>query len=286
MNLCWVTIAAALVAVNVAAQPADRTDGMPLGTRISNLEMLIERSSAARQIEASGIKDAVERRARAGETLRRAREAHQRGESAAEQLLAEARLLMVEASRLAAPDQKLSADKAKLDFDARLESVKALLAAQRRISTEKGASGQADTARSIEDLMATAVRLKGEGSMEKARQQLDQAYLIAKASVSSMRSGDTLVRSLNFASKEEEYHYEIDRNDTHQMLIKVLLEGRREAAGVDGMVTQRVERARQIRTQAEDAATRKDHAAAIKLLEESTGELVRAIRSAGVYIPG
>ena len=39
-----------------------------------------------------------------------------------------------------------------------------------------------------------------------------------------MRSGDTLVRSLNFASKEEEYRYEIDRNDTHQMLIKVLVE--------------------------------------------------------------
>jgi hypothetical protein len=94
------------------------------------------------------------------------------------------------------------------------------------------------------------------------------------------------VRSLNFANKEEEYNYEIDRNDTHQMLIKVLLEGRRDMPGVESMVSGRVERARQVRTQAEQAAARGDHAAGIKLLEESTGELVKAIRSAGVYIPG
>jgi hypothetical protein len=33
-------------------------------------------------------------------------------------------------------------------------------------------------------------------------------------------------------------------------------------------------------------ATKKDYEAGIQLLEESTKELVRAIRGAGVYIPG
>ena len=34
------------------------------------------------------------------------------------------------------------------------------------------------------------------------------------------------------------------------------------------------------------SASKKDHAQAVKLLEDSTTELVRAIRNAGVYIPG
>jgi hypothetical protein len=95
------------------------------------------------------------------------------------------------------------------------------------------------------------------------------------------------VRSLNFASKEEEYHYEIDRNDTHLMLIKVLVEEKRAAnPALDQQVGGFVTKARELRNKAEAAAGHKDHAEAVKLLEESTAELVRAIRNAGIYIPG
>ena len=46
------------------------------------------------------------------------------------------------------------------------------------------------------------------------------------------------------------------------------------------------ERARGLRTKADELARRGDHAAAVRMLEDSTGELVKAIRGAGVYIPG
>ena len=106
---------------------------------------------------------------------------------------------------------------------------------------------------------------------------------MAKAGISGLRSGDTLVRSLNFASKEEEYHYEVDRNNTHQMLIKVLLEDKKAA---DAMIQTYVTKARELRGRADAAAAAKDYGGAVRLLEESTAELVRAIRNAGVYIPG
>jgi uncharacterized protein YfcZ (UPF0381/DUF406 family) len=112
---------------------------------------------------------------------------------------------------------------------------------------------------------------------------LDRAYLTARVSIESMRRGDTLVRSLNFASKREEYDYEIDRNDTHAMLIKVLLADRKDAAGAMAPFT---EKAATLRSEAEAQAKKGDHAAGIKLLEDSTRELVRAIRSGGIYIPG
>ena len=97
-----------------------------------------------------------------------------------------------------------------------------------------------------------------------------------------MRSGDTLVRSLDFATKEEEYRYELDRNDTHQMLVRVLLEGKPRTPGQQTFI----DKALQLRGEADAAAVGRDHTAAVKLLEESTRELIRAIRSAGVFIPG
>jgi hypothetical protein len=98
-----------------------------------------------------------------------------------------------------------------------------------------------------------------------------------------MRSGDTLVRSLNFANKQEEYKYELDRNDSLQMLYKVLIE---QKGNANPMVVAQVKKAQDLRGAAEAAAARADHVEGIRLLEESTGQLVRAIRSAGIFIPG
>ena len=46
------------------------------------------------------------------------------------------------------------------------------------------------------------------------------------------------------------------------------------------------DKAAALRRDAEGQARNGDHAAAIRLLEDSTRELVRAIRSGGIYIPG
>jgi hypothetical protein len=134
--------------------------------------------------------------------------------------------------------------------------------------------------------MAQAVEQSSAGRVEEGRRTLDEAYLTAKAAIGGMRGGETVVRSLNFATKEEEYHYEIDRNDTHRMLVDVLLKEKRGMASVDAMVDQSLEVAAGLRRQAEEQAARKEHETAVKTLEESTRELVKAIRGAGVYIPG
>jgi len=47
-----------------------------------------------------------------------------------------------------------------------------------------------------------------------------------------------------------------------------------------------VDKAAALRGQAEGQARGGDHAAGVRLLEDATRELVRAIRSGGIYIPG
>lgn len=271
----------ALAAGAFAAPAPDQVE-----RRLQSVATLIETSSAARQIESSGEAPARERRDAARLIHREAAAALARGDAdGASQLLDAAAREMMAGVRLAKPEQ-VAAEKAKRDFAARLDSARALLAAQQRITQEKGAGREAQQAtRSIEQQIAQAQSLAAQDKLAEARPVLDRAYLTARVSIEAMRRGDTLVRSLSFASPREEYDYEIDRNDTHRMLIRVLLAERREAQMPESM-QQAVDRAAALRGEAEAQARQGDHAGAIQRLEDSTRELVRAIRAGGLYIPG
>jgi hypothetical protein len=262
-------------------------DASQLQRRLVSIETLIERSSGAKQIEISGIAAALSKRDVARALHKQASSALQSGDDkTAARLLDDAARAMLEAVRLAAPEQ-ITDQKDKRDFDARLASAGALLDAQKRIAAEKGGDPQAlALVQKIEALLLRARELAVAGNLAEARSSLDQGYLASKAAVANMRAGDTLVRSLKFETKQEEYLYELDRNDTHRMLIEVLLQEKRANASVDGMVRKSIEAAQHLRRLAEEQAAAQDHVAAIKTLEDSTKELVKAIRGAGVYIPG
>lgn len=256
--------------------------------RLASVSTLIESSSGAKQIEASGNPAAQAERQKARDMHKQADEAYKKGDyPTASKLLDGAAKTMFEGVRGAAPEQ-LQGEKKQRDFDNRLESVKALLNAQKRISAEKklGAKG-ADTTAKIEAQIREAQALAAAGKLDEGKAALDKVYGTTRASIETMREGDTLVRSLNFANKEEEYHYEVDRNDTHKMLVKVLLEEKRASnPNLETMVQKYVDQAAAIRVTAEGQAAKKDFDGAVKTMEEATKELVRAIRSAGIYIPG
>ena len=286
IRLGLVIFLASSVAANASAQQSAvdaAVDRGRLEQRFAAVSTLIEASSAARQVESANNPAARQRHDKAREIYREARTAFQSGQYArASALLPEASAQMFEAVRLAAPADA-AAPRGRSDFEARLESVNSLLSAFRRVSAEKpGVAGVSEAGREIEALVRDAQRLSQEGQLDAGRTALDRAYLLAKAAVSSLRSGDTLVRSVHFSSLEEEYRYEVDRNDTHQMLIKILLNGKPHSTSQQSGIA----KALQLRAQADAAAGRADHSSGIRLLEESTRELIRAIRSAGVFIPG
>ena len=261
----------------------NKIDKVQLTSNLDSVGKLLESSSAARQIDSSKAPEAMQRRDRARELHIAAKAALDQGNlEKASALLAESRSTFFDAVRFAAPEE-VSAKKLENDYLLRLESVQALLGAYKRVSDEKSAKGVSETVAQIEKSMAAAAVLAHERKFKEARAEIDRGYLVAKAGLTSLRSGDTLVRSLNFATKEEEYHYEIDRNNTHQMLIKVLVDDKK-ASGE--MVQAYLSKGQALRIKADDAASRKAYDEAVKLLEESTAELVRAIRNAGIYIPG
>lgn len=269
-----------------SAPPSNNRDQVQ--RRITSTATLISTSSGARQVESSGKPEALAKLKLAREQHAQAQAAFDAGDmEATNKLLYAVAKSLMEAVAKASPEQ-ITARKERADFDARLESTRTLLDASRRIAQEKGqGQGNIDLVKKIETLITQANALAQGNKLGEARQVLDQAYGAVRGAVSVLRSGDTLVRSLNFANKEEEFHYEVDRNDTHRMLVQVLLADRRAGnTSMDSMINKAMDESAQLRQQADDMARRKDFDAGVKTLEESTRSLVKAIRAAGVYIPG
>lgn len=152
--------------------------------RIASVETLIEKSSAARQIESSGDAGARERRDRARKFHADAAAAWRAGDvERANGLLDQASRQMFEGARMAAPEP-IAQEKAQRDFAARLESTRTLTDALKRINVEKAAGREGEQLVSnIESGVRDAERLATAGDIAAARATLDQSYLVAKAAI-------------------------------------------------------------------------------------------------------
>ncbi|MBI4693898.1 MAG: hypothetical protein HY749_07740 [Gammaproteobacteria bacterium] len=285
-RISWRT--ALVVALLVAhGAPAAEKDSGPAGERLATVRKLIEVSSGAKLIEASRNTAAAARRDEARGLYRQAVAAEERGDSAKARELATAAVkVMIDAVRLVEA-KSVVAGKRESDYQDRLASVRALKDAHERISAEKGTERKdAELKTFVDDRIAAAEKARAAGNLLEARRLIDEAYTAAKASIVSLRTGETLVRSLHFENKEEEYRYELDRNDTHRMLVQILLKDKMDDAATVRLIEPFLNKAAEIRGTAERQAAAGNWASAVGTLEESTKELVKAIRGAGVYIPG
>ena len=71
------------------------------------------------------------------------------------------------------------------------------------------------------------------------------------------------------------------------MLVDVLLQEKMKTnGGIETMVNKFMHRADELRARADEQASDGEYENAVTTLEQSTKEIVRAIRSAGIYIPG
>ena len=259
------------------------------GSRLESVQKLLETSSAAQQIKGSNNQAAKQMHAEAVSLYEKAKRAQGKGdEQQAADLLKQATKAMFEATRMIKKDESFLAKDVR-DFDERKASVDALCTAYENIAKEKGidAATENELHAFVYKRVDQAEALKQENRVKEGRKMLDEAYVAAKVAIEHLRGGETLVRSLNFASSEEEYHYEVDRNDTHRMLVDVLLKEKMKTNwGIETMVNKFMDRADELRARADEQASDGAYENAVTTLEQSTKEIVRAIRSAGIYIPG
>lgn len=287
-HLCSAFLLATLVVVlSLNTAIADPTTATNMSSRLGYVERLLTESSAARKIEESADPEALDLKAKATSHFDNARRFNDSGDvESAQTELREAIQLMTAAVKAANADVAVTGKEAS-DYARRRESLQALATAHDRIANEKGEKGMN---RVLQDKVAAdlsaADSLLEQGKPDDARAALDAIYETIKASLESLRGGDTLVRELNFETPEDEYRYELDRNDTHRMLVQILLAEKLEGSPMRATAEKFIGNAEGLRSEAEKMAGTKQFERAIELLEQSTKELIRAIRSAGVYIPG
>ena len=255
--------------------------------RMQYISKLINSSSGAKLVINSGNQEAIDQRTEALALYQKAEGMMNVGKTEeALQLLDQSAKMMFSAIRKAAP-AKMAIDKNTRDYVARRESVDSLLQAFQRIVKEEGAVQHKEKVnRQIALLIDSGDDLLKNGHYLQARTEIDKAYHLLKVSIESIRGGQTLVRSLRFKTSEEEYRYELDRNETHRMLISLLIKEKEKSEHIRKQLLIFIDEAKAFRREAESLASQEEFERAIEMLEKSTRQLVRAIRSAGIYIPG
>ena len=258
-----------------------------ISNRLQNMSKLLNESSGARQVISSTNSEAKQKRQEALELYRQANERLNSGANAeATIILNQSTKLMFEAIRMSTPTS-VTEKEIIINYGKRRQSVIALKDAFNRISDENHEQeSKLKVNKQLETLINRADKLLKNGENARARTEIDKAYQLLKVSIDSIRSGQTLVRSLQFETKKEEYLYEVDRNDTHSMLIGLLVDEKTKSDSTRKGMIKFVEESKVFRKQADAYAEDGAYEIAIDLLEQSTRQLVRAIRSAGIYIPG
>lgn len=251
---------------------------------LNNLHKLLTKASLSKEIQKSDDQLVLQEYQQAINYFNLAVAASQKED--VNRNLNRARISMFKAAQLATP-KSFSQNKLKTDFGRKKSSIDALLGAFKRIGEEKGQKALSSTIQHIKDIEKNAQSIGDQGDWQQANIALNEAYLLVKTSVQNLRQGDVLIKSLNFASKEEEYLYELDRNETHFMLLTLLVKRKPNQSNyTKNKIAEFTQKADEFTAQANQQAENSKFIEAISSLEQSTKQLVRAIRTGGVFIPG
>lgn len=148
---------------------------------------------------------------------------------------------------------------------------------------ERGAAAKSLLSR-VDALAADSRALAEGGRLGDANKKLGEAYRLAVEEMSRLRAGQEVVLSLKFDTPADEYAYERKRFVSNEMMVDMMVaEGR--ASGerqklVDGFVSE----GRRLGGDAEARANSGQYEEAVKLMEQASAQLIRALQSMGLPV--
>lgn len=136
----------------------------------------------------------------------------------------------------------------------------------------------------IDALRAESRQFADAGRLGDASKKMADAYKLAVEEMSRLRAGQEVVLSLKFDTPADEYAYERKRFASNEIMVDMMIgEGRAEGDKrrlVDGFVDE----GRKLNAQADAQATAGRHAEAVKLMEQASAQLIRALQSMGLPV--
>jgi len=271
--------------MNMAEKPAINKKPVKneIQTSSDNTLLLVEKllsvSSAAKHVQSSQNPLAKQHYDQAKQYLQQAHQAQTKGDKfTRDKTISLAKMALFKAVQFADKPTELE-EKQKKDIQNRIKNITALLDAYHRISP----NSEKNTL--FKQKLNDVQRIFKNKQLDLAEKKAQQLFVDIKLALIDLRNGQTLVHSLNFANPADEYHYEINRNNSHKMLLELF--GNQNAKLVSNSKVQtHIEQAIKLRNQAEQSAMENAYQQGIKLLEKSTKQYIRAIQATGVYVPG
>lgn len=283
---------AAAVGVGSVAAPAGADTGAAasqqaaLESKIRLIKLLLSQSPAVQRIPQSNNAQAQKKLAEAQALYAKAEtEAGAGRADAAIKLLDKALLEIVSASRMV-PDASQLAAQERARYTGLRDSVRTFVSLHKSLSERMAGKKpvELDTGR-INSMLVRAEGLAGAANHKEANAVLNDAYKTVVGAISRMLMAETIVYDMKFDTPADEFNYELARNRSYEDLVPLALKQLNPARETAMLSERYVQRSKELREAAQKQAAGGDYPAALKTIQDATGQLQRSLQIAGVVVP-
>ena len=282
-RVCTVLMVATFSLSGNAYAVDDRERSASIYNKVKLLDWLVHDSPTSKRIEESPDEEARAQLKRAQDMWEQAVEHSERSEfELAEGHINAGLKLMTKVSRKVKDEDKVKQARIELYRQVK-DHVDMFVVAFDRIEKEKGGEHVSNLLdRDQLDTVITKAESKyAEGDLAMANHLIGQAADMVDNALSDARHKDVLLHELSFESLEEEYAYEIDRNESYVKLIDLMQKKTTPSDASASYVRKLVAQNAQLREQADALAKKGELEKSISVLEKGTDKLSRALRMSG-----
>ena len=283
LKICSALITILLLYGGSASATSDSDRYSSVYNKIKLLNWLVHDSPTSQRIKDSDNDEAKQQLKRSQEMWQQAVEHNEAGEyELADGHINEGLKLMTSVSRTVKDLDRVKQARIELYKQVK-EHVEMFITAFDRIAEEKGE----DQIRSmldrekLDNIMHSAESMYEEDELVLANHLIGQAADMVDNALSDARHEDVLLHELTFESLEEEYAYEVDRNQSYVKLIGLMQKKTTPSQASASYVQKLIEGNALLREQADVLAGKGDLEQGISVLEKGTDKLSRALRVSG-----
>lgn len=275
MNVRILLLFFACYATSLSAAPS-----LQLPMKLDYAEGVIMRSKSAVRIEQGDNEEAKAKLAEARDKYKQARQAQSDGDFTRSEELANEAIRLVTAAAMKVPNKVDDVEVQKRRYDDLLAQIETYRNWDHQ-SSEIDAETQAQMDSAILEIEKAASYAAAD-DYSKANEFLGMALnIVIKAKNSSLKER-TFSYDLNFETPLDEYKYELSRNDDYLRLVPIALTQKQPSAGILNLLERFLQKAKVLRHDAESKFDDKQFEAAVTAMQDSTKELVSALKIIGV----
>jgi flagellin-specific chaperone FliS len=274
------TCRALLLVLSIYSSGLFAAPSLQLPMKLDYAEGVIMRSSSATRIEQSDNDDAKATLQTARDKYRLARQAQNDGDFKKAEELANEAIRLVTSAAMKVPNKVDDHEIQKRRYGELLGQIDTYRNWEHQ-SSSLDAETQTLMDNAIMEIEKAAKYASGNDYM-KANEFLGMALnIVIKAKNSSLKER-TFSYDLNFETPIDEYKYELSRNDDYLRLIPIAITQKQPSAGIQNLMDRFVQKAKTLRNDAEAQYGQKQFEQAVTTMQDSTNELVSALKIVGV----